>query len=276
VSQIEAMYRMGARTFVEVGPDAKLTALVRAILEGRDHQAIAVDVSRGASGNVADLACTLACLAARGYAVDLTGWDGAYQPAPAKAPGLTVKLCGANPRAKAAAPPPVPVAAPVAAAAAPFAAARSVQSQTAAPLTGANAVVPAPMPMPVPSARPAQAAPEGIVVALEHARQSLVALERLAEQTAQLHRQFLEGQATTQQSLLKLLEHEQRLSWALIGARPELAEQVTPAALPAESPRVAVPGDVCTARREPRPPESCRVVSCRDETAGGFCASTSL
>ena len=72
VAQIEAMYQMGARTFVEVGPDAKLTALVRAILEGRDHQAIAVDASRGAAGNVDDLACTLASLAAQGYAVDLT------------------------------------------------------------------------------------------------------------------------------------------------------------------------------------------------------------
>ena len=75
VAQIEAMYAMGARTFLEVGPDAKLTPLVRAILEGQDHQALAVDASRGAAGNVHDLACTLASLAALGYAVDLTRWD---------------------------------------------------------------------------------------------------------------------------------------------------------------------------------------------------------
>ena len=65
----------GARTFLEVGPDAKLTGLVRAILDGRDHLAIAVDASRGSAGNVHDLACSLATLAALGYAVDLNHWD---------------------------------------------------------------------------------------------------------------------------------------------------------------------------------------------------------
>ena len=60
VAQVEAMYRRGARTFLEVGPDAKLTGLVRAILDGRDHLAIAVDASRGSAGNVHDLACSLA------------------------------------------------------------------------------------------------------------------------------------------------------------------------------------------------------------------------
>ena len=75
IAQIEAMYRMGARTFLEVGPDAKLTGLVRAILEGRDHLALAVDAARGAHGNLYDLACSLATLASLGYAVDLTRWD---------------------------------------------------------------------------------------------------------------------------------------------------------------------------------------------------------
>jgi acyl transferase domain-containing protein len=57
------MYRMGARTFLEVGPDAKLTSFVRAILEGSDHLAVAVDVARGSAGNLRDLACALASLA---------------------------------------------------------------------------------------------------------------------------------------------------------------------------------------------------------------------
>ena len=73
VAQIEAMYRMGARTFLEVGPDAKLTGLVRAILEGRDHLALAVDASRGASGNLYDLACSLATLASLGMLSILLG-----------------------------------------------------------------------------------------------------------------------------------------------------------------------------------------------------------
>ena len=85
---------MGARTFLEVGPDARLTGLVRSILEGRDHAAIAVDASRGSAGNVVDLACALATLAALGYAVDLTRWDDGQtaRKAPARKPGLTVRL----------------------------------------------------------------------------------------------------------------------------------------------------------------------------------------
>ncbi len=90
--------------FSKIGPDSKLTALVRAILEGQDHHAMAVDASRGALGNLEDLACTLASLAAHGYAVQLAGWDGEHVPAATKRPGLTVKVCGANPRPKASIP----------------------------------------------------------------------------------------------------------------------------------------------------------------------------
>ena len=96
------MHRAGARTFLEVGPDAKLTGLVHAILDGREHQALASDASRGKSGNLYDLGCSLATLAALGYAVDLTRWDeGAPGRSPAqKKAGLTVKICGANVRPK--------------------------------------------------------------------------------------------------------------------------------------------------------------------------------
>ena len=86
------------------------------------------------------------------------------------------------------------------------------------------------------------APPEGIVVALEMRGRAWSALEKLAEQTAELHRQFLEGQAKTQQSFLKLLEHEQRLSWALLGEQGEAT-------------RLPVVADVRPARREPRHPE---------------------
>ena len=99
VAQVEAMFAMGARTFLEVGPDARLTGLVRSILEGRDHTAIAADASRGSEGNVLDLACSLATLAALGYAVDLTLWDdgSAARGEPAKKPGLTVRITGCPP-----------------------------------------------------------------------------------------------------------------------------------------------------------------------------------
>ncbi len=102
VAEIEAMARAGVGVFLEVGPDAKLTGLVRAILEGTGTKtparAIALDASRGERGNLADLASALAELAAFGYPVSLDRWDdGADRLAlPVRKPGLTVKLSGAN------------------------------------------------------------------------------------------------------------------------------------------------------------------------------------
>src|SRR5204862_6376027 len=42
--EIEAMYRDGARVFVEVGPKNVLTGLVRQVLGGRPHVAVACDL----------------------------------------------------------------------------------------------------------------------------------------------------------------------------------------------------------------------------------------
>ena len=75
------------------------------------------------------------------------------------------------------------------------------------------------------------AAPTSLAFAFHTAQENLAALQRLAEQTADLHRQFLEGQEKTQQTFLKLLEHQQRLSHS----SPD------PAALPPSGP--IAPGD---------------------------------
>jgi acyl transferase domain-containing protein/NAD(P)-dependent dehydrogenase (short-subunit alcohol dehydrogenase family) len=264
VSQVEAMYRRGARVFLEVGPDARLTRLVQAILNGRDHLALAVDASRGTSCNLYDLACSLATLAAAGYAVDLTRWDEGLHPSAAtrKKSGLTVKVCGANARPSAPSSDqttggddPERVAPPGPAGRGPAAppsrlslAIQSTASAVSQPLPPYETEIDVTMdthkrinshrtngqvsshvlPLgdgpnrPVPDARagsqrqadPTHAA--ALAAALENAQQHLLALERLAEQTAALHKQFLEGQEKTQQIFHELLDHEQRLSLALL------------------------------------------------------------
>jgi acyl transferase domain-containing protein/NAD(P)H-dependent flavin oxidoreductase YrpB (nitropropane dioxygenase family)/NAD(P)-dependent dehydrogenase (short-subunit alcohol dehydrogenase family)/acyl carrier protein len=69
VREVEAMYRDGARVFVEVGPRSVLTGLVGRILGDREHVAVAAHRSR-ASGLVQLLEC-LATLAVEGAPVRL-------------------------------------------------------------------------------------------------------------------------------------------------------------------------------------------------------------
>ena len=218
VAQVEAMYQMGARTFLEVGPDSKLCSLVHAILEGKDHRAIAVDASRGSAGNVYDFACALASLAAAGHAVDLSRWDSDFKPPAEQRPGLLVKICGANPRPKATTQKMEP---------------QHANGQSKAhdlgQLIGTEKRDQSPAhkeltPPPATVRFTPQQSPAGVERALQNARESLIALQRMSEQTAALHRQFLEGQEKTQQAFMKLLENEQRLSWALIGSPPERVE----------------------------------------------------
>ncbi len=260
VDQIEAMYRMGARTFLEVGPDARLTGLVRSILEGREHTAIAVDASRGADGNVHDLACSLATLAALGYAVDLTLWDAGY-PAPAeqtRKPGLTVRISGANPRPAgvvAADPPsrngfhPAPIHAresmmtdrfeprdpaendrtmnpPERLNSSPH---HHQKNGQAAPASVARPMVVEPD-EPSTSVMPARTTVGGSS-AFREAQENLAALQRMAERTADLHRMFLEGQEKAQQAFLKLLDQQHRIATATPVRRPD--ETALPSRYPA-------------------------------------------
>ncbi len=74
IADIESMARDQVATFLEVGPKAALTGLIRSILKEREHTAIAVNESGGKQSSVTDLACALSQLAAAGHYVDLTQW----------------------------------------------------------------------------------------------------------------------------------------------------------------------------------------------------------
>lgn len=96
---IENMYETGVHTFLEVGPSNKLTGLVDSILDGRDHKCLAVDSSSGKRSGIIDLACALAQLASLGHSVTLSNWDERailMRQSSEKRPTLTVSLCGAN------------------------------------------------------------------------------------------------------------------------------------------------------------------------------------
>jgi acyl transferase domain-containing protein/NAD(P)H-dependent flavin oxidoreductase YrpB (nitropropane dioxygenase family)/NAD(P)-dependent dehydrogenase (short-subunit alcohol dehydrogenase family) len=79
VKEIEAMYRDGARVFVEVGPRSVLSGLVPQILGEREHVAVPMERS-GRSGLLSLLHC-LAALAAEGVPVDAKRLFRGRQPA---------------------------------------------------------------------------------------------------------------------------------------------------------------------------------------------------
>ncbi|UFS70031.1 SDR family oxidoreductase [Geomonas sp. RF6] len=233
VAQIEAMYAAGVRTFLEVGPGARLTGLVQSILGKRPHLALAVDASAGRRAGIADLARTIGQLAAHGYTVKLSRWDAGFvAPETGKKPLLTIPLSGANyvkPRAKR-----EPVHPTVHAPAAPAAQAAVSAPAPAAPVA---TVAAAPAPSPVPQAQyvAAPAAP-----ALQATREALSLLQKMQEETARLHRLFLEGQETAARNFQALLEQQQRFAIPSAQISSAVTYQAAPAPTVVAAPAVPV------------------------------------
>ena len=240
VAEVENLYRSGVRTFLEVGPGARLTAMVGAILAGREHEALALDASNGRRPGVYDLACCVACLAALGHGVDVKAWDGGGRPRPPAddgkgggTPPLLIPICGANYRKpKAARPPLAPAARP--------APSTLVSASERRPTTNGR---PSPtMNGPAPSQQPAASADAtALQQALRETRESLASLQKMQEQTAQLHRQFLEGQETTHRTVHLLVEQHQRYLQSALGVAPlALPAPPLPAVAPAPAPVIRV------------------------------------
>ncbi len=97
VEQVEELYRQGARTFIEVGPNAVLTGLVEACLKGRPFRALATD-RRGVNG-ITSLWNLLAKLAVAGVPIRWEElWHGfipQVDPIPVGKPKPMITLTGA-------------------------------------------------------------------------------------------------------------------------------------------------------------------------------------
>jgi len=275
VAEIENMYRAGVRTFVEVGPGNKLTSLVGAILEGREHAALSLDGSAGKRFGAADLARTLAQLAALGQPVALPRWEeGAHLVRPERKPTLTIPICGANYVKPASAPVPttrVPAplrsSGPARTAGHPSAGSNgAANGQEKRNGTAAGKVPPAAsvtvstprfeVVEPTNPARPVSEAARppvdssALAQALRSTQENLLALQKLGEQTALLHRQFLDGQDKTLTLFQTLLDQQQRLLPAHLGlSAPATAALSTPSAPTV----VSSPAPVPPAKHEPVP-----------------------
>ncbi|MFP6584295.1 MAG: SDR family NAD(P)-dependent oxidoreductase [Candidatus Hydrogenedentota bacterium] len=227
VNEITALYKSGVRTFIEVGPGARMTGLIKAILKDTSPNAYALDASNGKQSGITDLAKTLAQTAALGHTVDLAPWDEHFVVPPASdgKKRLILELTGANYRSdkslkrmEKAATPPKPV----------------------APATPASqqAVVSNPgiASMPQPVAPPVQSAPiptdnSALSNLLAQTQSNIAALQQMQQQTAQLHAQFLQGQEQASKTFTTLMQQQQ----ALYSQTGQVASMpVMPAATPVQ------------------------------------------
>ncbi len=215
VEQIRAMADAGARTFLEVGPNSVLSKLAEATLTEAGIagvEAFALDSSGGKRSGVLDLANALARLLARGHSVELGAWEKGSRcrpaPAPAGKPGLTIPLTGANyvqPRTPR-----------------PPAALTPSPSTTAGGLSKVTGM--------------ADSDPNALAQALLVTQQSLAALQRMQEQTATLHKQFLESQEAAQRTLQTLVDQQQSLLLSGLGSGVPLPVPPMPAPAPLRLP----------------------------------------
>jgi acyl transferase domain-containing protein/NAD(P)-dependent dehydrogenase (short-subunit alcohol dehydrogenase family) len=218
VKLVEAMHRDGVRTFLEVGAGARMTGLVGLTLKGKDFLAAAVDASNGRKSGAADLARVLAQLAALGHAVELKAWqdgDAGLKDARPK-PKMATTLTGAPYRSTA--PKPRPIKTPAVAPAASFSGDSGLMNQ-----------------------------------ALSAAQASIDALTRLQEQTAQLHLQFLQGQAAAQHSVQALVEQQHALTARLSGGAVPAYSPIAFAPAPIAAVPAAVPAPVRAPEPKPAP-----------------------
>jgi acyl transferase domain-containing protein/NAD(P)-dependent dehydrogenase (short-subunit alcohol dehydrogenase family)/acyl carrier protein len=186
---IETMHAAGVRIFVEVGPKAVLTNTVAATLGERPHAAIALDASAGKQRGLIELGNALARLAVLGLPVRVSEWDPAAPTAAAAKPAFTVKVGGAN------LPPPVASAEPTTSR--PRAAVAATPPppkipQTVSPPTAATS----PMSANVPTQKTMKPTSPP-------AADFLAVLQQITQQTAEVHRLFLEGQERS----LAVLQH---------------------------------------------------------------------
>ena len=245
VEQIQAMYSDGARTFVEVGPGRTLSGLIAAILDGQPHETLTIDASVGKRPAFLDLARVLAQLAALGYRADLVRWDEGQGDRKMKAeqkPTLTVPICGANyvkpKEARPAVKPSVKPSTPK-----PTALAASTQNSSVRVTPPSPPVTRKAMSEPLSTVAPTTMPADGSALAMT--QDNLIALQRLAEQTAQLHRQFLEGQDRALQVFQSLLDQQNQLMQG-----PGAAVRSIPRT-PAVAPRVQTPAPVSVSRKAP-------------------------
>ncbi|MFN2257869.1 MAG: beta-ketoacyl synthase N-terminal-like domain-containing protein, partial [Desulfuromonadaceae bacterium] len=218
VRQIEQMYADGITIFVEVGPGARLSGMVKKILP-QDVHIVTLDASNGKRSGMSDVARCLAQLAVLGLSLDLQRWDEEYALAclekpqqEDKKPRMSIKICGANYVKERDPIPPstrtlvdeAKVQTPAAQSCADSAIPTSAEHESEQQLQEHRFN---------PGATPARVTPENTGASapesLQVLRSQMNILQKIQEDTARLHEQFLAGQNQALQNMRNLMGQPQ-------------------------------------------------------------------
>ncbi|KKM04316.1 hypothetical protein LCGC14_1765460, partial [marine sediment metagenome] len=209
VSEIENLFDMGIRTFVEVGPRSVLTKLVKSILNAHTVEAFSIDHSEGTQSGTADLARTLCRLASLGHFVDLEKWEDPVTEI--ETPLMSIPISGVNYKkvkrdVNACPPDELKEETPG------FVPKKKNRSAVAEqkPLSLIQNIIPM-------EEKETQKPSDVITDSLRVVQEGLKSMQALHQQTAEAHKKFLETQIETSRTLQAMMEKTQRLAEATLG-----------------------------------------------------------
>lgn len=275
IGEVERMHAAGATCFIEVGPKAVLTGLVRSILADKPHTAMSLDMQTGRTPGLVDLAKVLAMLAAQGRDVDLRQWERAVREP--RTPKMRVPLVGANyrsskPTPKAIPLPRSPLPATIAATSEPAshkALASAEPQPTEAttpqperetteiqPVAALPPATPAQKDLPVTTEAHRDAEPPSQILsdALRLVREGLQAMQQLQQQTAEAHQRFLAGQEQAHRVFQQVLESQHRVLEQANGSAA--GDEASHSVAPPTPPRVAPAAKPSTLASPAQPSQS--------------------
>lgn len=211
VKQIENMYELGVKTFLEVGPGNKLSGLIKSILADKEHEVYSMDASSGKRSGIYDLASTLARLAVSGFSIKLAKWNEGLITADTldkkdKKPSMAMPICGANyvkPKNKRPAKPAAPVA--------------ESNKDISDNIYESNPEKINKCPNSLKqikttlSSNAAELDKSSIKEMFRITNENMVTLQNMQERTAKLHKQFLDNQETSLKSIAYLMEQQRQL-----------------------------------------------------------------
>ncbi len=212
LGNLKRLYRDGVRAFIEVGPRAILTGLVKESLGEEEITALSINGDNGKETALTGLAATLCRLGAMGYDVILEEWEAPVEKPSKK--NMRIPVSGANPLPK---PTEIPTR-------------KRLTAKTEAPKTkaavidrsGKDAAAVAPISTEIPEVKQKESAatmsssshhrPDVIAHALQVTEQGLKSMQSLQLQTAEAHQKFLETQAEAAKALQEMITSARNLT----------------------------------------------------------------